>query len=176
MNSINLRRCIPGDEGRLALVGAASFLETFAGVLAGDAIVQHCVRQHAMEKYSGWLGDGHSALWLAEDGEGAAPVGYLLLAKPDLPLTDLGPHDLELKRIYLLGRYQGGGVGGRLLQTAVDHARAVGATRLLLGVYAGNERAQAFYRKAGFVPVGRRSFNVGGTLYDDLILGRALGS
>jgi ribosomal protein S18 acetylase RimI-like enzyme len=134
--------------------------------------VQHCARQHTVEKYAAWLRDGHSALWVAEDGQGAAPVGYLLLAKPDLPLSDLGPDDLELKRIYLLGRYQGSGVGGRLLQTAVEHARGLGTRRLFLGVYAGNERAQAFYRKSGFVPVGRRSFNVGGTLYDDVIFGR----
>jgi ribosomal protein S18 acetylase RimI-like enzyme len=51
---------------------------------------------------------------------------------------------------------------------------ASGHRRLLLGVYAGNERALAFYRKQGFSDLGTRQFNVGGKLYDDLVLARPL--
>ena len=31
--SITIRPCVPGDEAALALVGQATFLETYAGVL-----------------------------------------------------------------------------------------------------------------------------------------------
>jgi len=44
-HEIALRRCVPGDEEALALVGAATFLETFAGLLAGPDILAHC-REH----------------------------------------------------------------------------------------------------------------------------------
>ena len=44
---IRIRRCGPGDEHRLAAVGAASFLETFAGVLQGEDILRQCEAQHA---------------------------------------------------------------------------------------------------------------------------------
>ena len=85
-------------------------------------------------------------------------------------LADLRTDDLELKRIYLLSRFHGGGTGRRLMQHAVDEARSRGAGRLLLGVYAGNERALAFYARCGYVRVGERRFQVGANTYEDAIL------
>jgi len=166
---IAIRRAEPGDARALALVGAATFLETFSGILDGAAIVEHCGKAHAPGLYAAWLRDDRHALWLARIVPGDAPVGYAVVAPPDLPTADAA-HDLELKRIYLLGRFHGGGAGGRLLQHAIGHATAVGAARLLLGVYAGNHSAQAFYRRKGFVHIADRSFDVGGRGYDDHVM------
>ena len=170
---ISVRRARPGDEEALALVGRATFLETFSGLLDGAAIVEHCRRAHSRAQYSQWLNDASSAAWLAEVIPGSAPVGYAVVARPDLPLADLR-RDLELKRIYLLGRYQGGGTGRRLLAEVVEHATAVGADRLLLGVYAGNDSAIRFYRRQGFVNLTERKFNVGNRAYDDQVMSLAL--
>lgn len=168
-----IRRAIPGDGEALALVGGATFLETFAGVLHGQGIIAHCRRTHAPSQYEAWLADRTAALWLAEATPGRAPVGYAVVATPDLPLSDPA-RDLELKRIYVLGRYQGSGTGRHLLEHALAHATAAGAARLLLGVYAGNDRAQAFYRRHGFAHLARRSFEVGGHDYRDNVMARAL--
>ncbi len=51
---------------------------------------------------------------------------------------------------------QGTGVGTVLLHHAVRAALEHGATQLSLEVAARNERAQALYRRFGFVPVGVR--------------------
>jgi len=56
------------------------------------------------------------------------------------------------------------------MATAQDEARRRGAQRLLLGVYAQNQRALAFYSRAGFVGLGQRRFSVGGREYEDMIL------
>ena len=40
-----------GDAGRLALVGAASFLDGFAGLIGGDAMVAPCATKHNAEYY-----------------------------------------------------------------------------------------------------------------------------
>ncbi|MGY4514798.1 GNAT family N-acetyltransferase [Lysobacter sp. HA18] len=168
-SDVSIRPAQPGDEHALALVGQATFLETFAGVLDGTAIVEHCARAHSATQYRSWLDDGDVAIWLAEVAPGNAPAGYAVVAKAELPGADAA-RDLELKRIYLLGRYHGGGVGRSLLQHAIMHAREAGASRLLLGVYAGNASAIAFYRRAGFVHVADRRFNVGGRDYDDHVM------
>jgi len=170
---IQSRRCIPGDENSLALVGQATFLETFAGILRGEDIVAHCERAHAVELYRSWLIDSRYALWLAECSPGSAPVGFMVVAPPDLPLPDTA-EDLELKRIYLLGKFQGGGIGKQLVTTAIAHAADSGAKRLLLGVYAHNRSATAFYERMGFTKIGDRKFNVGGKDYDDNIMGMSL--
>lgn len=169
---VAVRRARPGDDTALALVGQATFLETFAGILDGAAIIEHCRKAHAADQYARWLADPACAAWLAQ-APGGAPVGYALVTAPDLPSAH-PDRDLELKRIYLFARYHGGGTGKRLLAGAIGHAREAGAARLLLGVYAGNHAAIGFYRKQGFVDVATRQFNVGGKAYDDRVMGLPL--
>jgi ribosomal protein S18 acetylase RimI-like enzyme len=166
-----IRGCVPGDEQALALVGQATFLESFAGVLDGADILAHCARQHSPEIYRAWIGDPKARIWLAELEPRGAPVGYLVLAPATLPLADLEDDDLEIKRIYLLQRVQGTGLGKRLMLEAVSYARQARRSRLLLGVYGRNDRAIGFYQRQGFRPIGERRFLVGNTYYDDLILG-----
>jgi ribosomal protein S18 acetylase RimI-like enzyme len=174
MPPITIRQCAPGDELALSIIGQATFLDTFAGVLSGKDILGHCVRQHSSEKYVGWLQDPASAVWIAEIEPGQAPVGYLVLTKADLPLPDISPDDAEVKRIYLLNRFRGAGLGRRLMQEAETHTRSHGIRRLLLGVYSRNAVAISFYEKLGYKRVGERTFTVGDSTYHDFILALSL--
>jgi ribosomal protein S18 acetylase RimI-like enzyme len=169
-----IRPCLPGDEHALALVGQATFLETIAGLLAGPDIIAHCDNAHAAALYRDWLADPDYRLWLVETQQGHAPVGFMVVAPAQLPLPDLSPQDLEIKRIYMLGKFQGGGTGKKLVAVALAHARASNAARLLLGVYAGNAAAIGFYERVGFGKLGSRKFDVGGQSYDDNIMGMPL--
>jgi GNAT superfamily N-acetyltransferase len=130
------------------------------------------MREHGAARYAAWLKAPGYRLWIAEV-EGGAPVGYAVLGPVDLPL-ETSVQDMELKRIYLLHRFHGEGVGRRLLHTALDAAVATGTSRLLLGVYDSNHRALAFYARHGFVEAGRKPFQVGSRVYDDLVLSRPL--
>ncbi|NEX62094.1 GNAT family N-acetyltransferase [Noviherbaspirillum galbum] len=172
-SDVSIRRAKVNDQDALALVGQATFLETFSGVLDGSAIIEHCRHAHSAARYLAWLNDPDAAIWLAEASPGHSPVGYIVVARPELPMADL-ERDVELKRIYLLGRYHGVGVGKRLLIHAIEHAKLLGATRLLLGVYAGNVSAIGFYRQQGFLDFTRRRFNVGGRDYDDQVMSLTL--
>jgi ribosomal protein S18 acetylase RimI-like enzyme len=169
---VTIRACAPGDERALALVGKATFLETYAGTLERADVLDHCDVEHGEPRYAAWLKTPDYRLWLAEV-EGGAPVGYAVLGPSDLPIPTT-VQDLELKRIYLLHRFEGMGVGRRLMETAVEAAMTAGARRLLLGVYDENHRALAFYARQGFTEAGRKAFIIGSTTYDDLVLGRPL--
>ena len=164
-----IREARAEDAAALGVVGTATFLETFAGVLDGSAIVEHCRRNNSAEAYARHLSGGSRA-WLAEVAPGGAPAGFALTTAPDLPGARDG--DIELKRIYTLSRFHGEGIGAALMEAVL--AAAAGFERVLLGVYAGNRRAIAFYRKHGFDQVATRQFDVGGTLYDDIVLARPL--
>lgn len=167
----SLRECGAGCAETLALVGAASFLEAFAGMLDGEDILAHCRAQHSVAKYAAWLAEPETRACLAEVK--GAPVGYALLLKPDLPL-ETGPDDIELKRIYVLHRFQGAGVGAALMRWSLETAGSMGKGRVLLGVHDGNQQAIAFYERQGFAKVGTRQFQVGKTVCSDWILGRAV--
>src|ERR687895_253600 len=93
-----IRLCQPGDEDALALVGQATFLETFAGILPGADIVAHCRTQHAPSVYRAWLESG-ARVWLAEAAPSGAPIGSLVLAPAALPVENPSDRDLEVKRI-----------------------------------------------------------------------------
>ena len=168
-----VRKATIADIDRLALVGGATFLDTFAGILDGSAIVAHCKREHNSQSYQQYLEAGSSA-WLAECNPGGGPVGFALLGDTDLPSSKQDGTDVELKRIYVLSRLHGLGIGAGLMHLAVDHAKRAGAHRLLLGVYAHNARAIGFYGKSGFTKIADRRFRVGDNEYDDVVLAKSL--
>jgi len=118
------------------------------------------------------LNQPQTAAWLAETATGNGPIGYALLCAGDLPVIE--PGDIELKRIYTLSRFHGTGAGSRLFTCALDHAAAVGAKRLVLSVYAGNERAIAFYRKQGFRQIAALGFKVNDQEYENVALAKTL--
>ena len=155
------------------MVAAASFLETFAGILPGADIVAHCAHNSSIGKFAGWAGEAVSVVTLATHPDGGAPVGYSVLTTPDLPVAPL-EGDIELRRIYALSVTRGTGLGHRLMAQAIDDARTLGRRRVLLGVLGTNVRARDFYEREGFVLAGERRFNVGAGWYDDVIYARAL--
>ncbi len=168
-----LRLAGPGDAPALSLVAAASFLETFAGIITGPDMVRHCATNSSVAKFDGWIADMSCVATLAEHPDGAAPVGYSLLVPPDLPI-EIGPHDIELRRIYALSLTRGTGLGHKLMTRAIDDARALGRGRMLLGVLGINQNARAFYEREGFTLAGTRQFRVGDTVYDDVVYARDL--
>jgi diamine N-acetyltransferase len=169
-----IRRAEVSDAPALALVGQATFLDAYAGIIDGGDILAHCANQHGVEMYRSALAQPRTGAWLAEARTGGAPVGYVLLGPSTLIVSDPSPDDLEIKRIYLLQRFRGTGLGRALMDTALGAARDWGAARVLLGVYSRNTVALDFYAKAGFHPAGERRFLVGTTYHDDAILARSL--
>ena len=168
-----LRRAGPDDADALSVVGTATFLEAYATVIDGSALVRHCAEKQSVAAYQAALADPDQKLWLAEAEPGRAPVGYLHLTPPDLPI-EIRAGDLEIKRIYVLATLQRAGLGRLLLNQAALYARENKARRILLGVYKKNERALAFYDRVGFERVGERSFDVGGVVYSDWVLAKRL--
>jgi len=169
-----LRLCTSEDAQTLALIGAATLLESFAGFVPGHALLGHCDRYHHASVYLGYLAKPETRIWLAEVEPGAAPVGYAMLTIPDFPEGLAQPGDLELRRIYLFSRFHGSGTARSLMELAIASAREQQAKRLLLGVHPENRRALAFYAKNGFEKIGVRTFQVGSTFFEDPVLALTL--
>ena len=168
-----IRRAGTDDTAALALIGAATFLESYAHFIGVADMLAHVRDKNSAAAYDAFARDPDCALWIAELPATAAPVGYALLTPPDLPV-ETGPGDIELRRIYLLSKWQGEGLGRRLIEGVIDQSRAMGKRRLLIGVYSGNEGAIGFYERMGCEMAGTRRFAVGDAVFDDLIFGMAL--
>jgi len=61
-----LRRAVPTDAARLALLGGATFLASFAHDHPGDAIVAHVDKHHSRDWYARLLADPAAAAWILE--------------------------------------------------------------------------------------------------------------
>jgi diamine N-acetyltransferase len=171
---VDLRECTIADASTLAIIAAATLLETFAGLVPGDALLAHCQKNHIPSAYVSYLEKTETRAWLAEVSPGAAPVGYAMLTAPDFPVGLAQDGDLELRRIYVFSRFHGGGTGRRLMDSAIASARHQKAKHLLLGVHPDNQRAIAFYRKNGFDQIGVRKFQVGTSIFEDPVLSLTL--
>jgi ribosomal protein S18 acetylase RimI-like enzyme len=170
---LTIRTAELGDEGALALVGAATFLGTYAHMIPGPDLVAHCATKHSPETYAAWLSDPSVTIWIAET-ELKAPVGYLVLTRATLPVDAPQPHDLEVQRVYVLTRFHRTGLGYALMNLAVAKAVSKGANRLVLGVHNDNAKALAFYKRQGFDVIDGRKFCVGESVFCDSVLARTL--
>ena len=89
--------------------------------------------------------------FIVEAGAGYPSAGFVILQGCRNP-----HHSIELKRIVLLPREQGAGVGRTCLRLLAQMAfRDFHAHRFWLDVKGRNLRAQALYRSEGFVEEGR---------------------
>ncbi|MEQ1883575.1 MAG: GNAT family N-acetyltransferase [Bryobacteraceae bacterium] len=167
-----LRECGPEDGDALALLGAATFLETYAGVLPKDAILAHCRKHHYADRYREWMAEPDVHIAIVEVND--APVGYAVVCPVDSSIA-AQPGDIELRRIYLLHRFHRAGMGQALMDWALEKTTELGFRRLVLGVYPGNTPAIRFYKRIGFNEIGERRFQVGELLFVDPVLAKEVG-
>ena len=97
---------------------------------------------------------------------GTEPVGFAVarIAADEAELLLIGTHPAHRRA----------GYGRMLLDHMVEALAAAGAARLFLEVAEGNVSANAFYRAAGFEPVGRRPQYY--QSQDALVLAKSLGT
>ncbi len=94
---------------------------------------------------------------------GQRPIGFIQIIDPELEEShywgEVEPHlraiDIWIGEPHALGR----GYGTAAINLAIDRCFADSdVTAILIDPLMGNDRAQRFYRRVGFVPVGPRQF------------------
>lgn len=104
------------------------------------------------------------------------PAGYLrmLPARPPFAMEH-EYHALELNRLYIDKHFLGQGVAQSLMSFFFEFAAAGKYRYAWLGVWEHNYRAQAFYRKYGFLPTNHtHPFPIGQTPQTDQYWSRTL--
>ncbi|HSD17459.1 MAG TPA: GNAT family N-acetyltransferase [Thermomonas sp.] len=82
---------------------------------------------------------------------------------------------VELRRHYVRSRHRGAGVAGRLLERAVDIARARAAVCIWLKVRKESPQAVRFYQKHGFRLAGTAMFADGARMRETWVMHRVVG-
>lgn len=158
------------DPGKFSRLGVETFVQAFGDLYSQEDLDAFLKAQHSAGVYRKILDDPALRTWLAETEEGDA-VGYVIAGPCDLPAPDMPENAGELKRIYILKDYQGGGLGRRMLDTAFVWLEDKFA-HLYIGVYSENFGAQRLYARYGFEKVGEYDFMVGNTADLEFIMMR----
>lgn len=170
--AFHIRAAVPADAPALADLAARTFRETFASNYAPEDLEAFLASAYALPKLTRELTDPAYACFVAEREGGM--TGYALLHAGLVEACVTGPAPIELERIYVLRAALGAGLGQALLDRCFAKAAEVGRRTMWLGVWEHNPRAQAFYRRNGFVEVGDHLFRVGSSEDRDLIFEKRL--
>jgi ribosomal protein S18 acetylase RimI-like enzyme len=158
MNPV-IRRAGPQDAETLARISRITFTQTWEKLYSREDLDDFLRKNYALDECERLLSDPRCAVWLAKmNGEA---IGYALAGPCGLPHADVRTDDGEIKRLYLLREVQNGGMGGRLLDTALAWLERDGPRRIWLSVFSENHAAQRFYARRGFVKVAEYEFVVG---------------
>ncbi len=140
------------DRDLLVELGKRTFFDTFAGTCSDADMELFLATSYAEVKLESELSDPLSRFLVLEDGSG--PLGYSRI---------LGEESgrVELVRFYMAQRAIGTGAAHPLMETTLDLAKELGYTKIYLGVWEKNYRAQKFYGKWDFLKTGEKIFMVG---------------
>ena len=169
-----IRAAAPAEAATLARFAERTFREAFAADNRPEDMDAYCAAAFAPEMMRGYLADASitTLVMVAEDGSLAA---YAQL-RPEGPEHGVRlPDPVELWRFYVDKVHHGRGIAHRMMDAVIDAARERGTGTLWLGVWEHNRRAQAFYRKFGFVDVGSHTFVLGTDVQTDRLMARSIG-
>ncbi|RQS65486.1 GNAT family N-acetyltransferase [Burkholderia sp. Bp8963] len=164
-----------GDAERLAELKRDTFRETFVegfGIPYGaEDLAAYEAASYSPDVVRGQLLDPEHRTWVVEASDQSL-VGYAFVGPCKLPHPEVKNGDGEICQIYLRRGAQGTGAGQSLLGLAIDFLAEKRPGPIWLGVWSGNEKAIAFYERAGFKRVGGYEFKVGSSTDSEFIYRR----
>lgn len=149
--SIVTRAATASDAAAIATVGARSFTWAFGHLFTPEVLERYLDATYAESKIRSSLAKPENLFFVADADR---TVGGFLKLKRGCPHPTLEGRQWQLQKLYVdPGRIRSG--LGFALMAAGEHAmRAEGVETVWLLVYAGNERAQAFYRRYDYREAG----------------------
>lgn len=139
--SVSLRRARADDAAAIGRVHVASWRAAYASFMPTEVIAA----LDAVQRGEAWreLLEAGERVWVAEDEAGLIGFAHVCPARDEDLAADVWT---ELASMYLHPDRQRTGIGGRLLERALE-----GAAPVCLWVLERNAAARSFYARAGFV-------------------------
>lgn len=156
---VTVRHGTPADAAELAELAATTFRDAFGADNRPEDLALHLARSYGIAQQTAELSDPAITTLLAFAAGGLAGYAQLRPGRPPASVARARP--LELWRFYVTREWHGRGIAQPLMAAVIAAARGQNSGVLWLGVWERNPRAQAFYKKSGFIDVGSQTFLVG---------------
>lgn len=167
---VQLRLATKSDVPELRRLAIQTSVDTFGAFNTEANMKAFLDEAYSMENMTHELDEINSRNYLAFIGNHMA--GFMRLRKTGEVAHLLGPNAIELQRLYVDTSLKGQGIGGALMQEAMDFAATEKYDWIWLGVWEGNIAAQEFYMKWGFERFSEHIFQMGDDPQTDWLLKR----
>lgn len=160
--TLEIRTAGEADVRLISVLSAVTFYEAYFEQDSPADMANYVTDAFHYDKVAAEFSDPNAAYFIMLR-RGSA-VGYAKLIRNSTIEGVTGEKPVELRRIYLVERVWGSGLGERLLNHCIKVAQTEGCDSIWLDVWEENERGLNFYRKQGFTRVGTREFPYGQTV------------
>lgn len=141
-NNVASHDAVPDDRALVKIVEEyLTFVIEGFGALSGQNLSMSGLARKTLGNINAYL-PPHGRLILAHDAADTL-IGCVFLKR-------IRPDAGEMKRLYVRPAAQGQGLGRRLVQAVLDHARAMGMTRVFLDTGLHLKASHALYLEMGF--------------------------
>ena len=165
---ISIRQATADDAVLISVLATTTFFEAYFVQDESANLAAYIYGSFQPETLRDEFGDAGSRFFIISvDGKAA---GYAKTIDNSRVEGITGEKVIEIKRIYVVERFWGTGVGKMLLEHCISKARERGFDQLWLGVWEENIRAQRFYAKFGFEQAGTVTFPYGEVEGTNLVL------
>lgn len=168
-----LRPANSADLPALSRLAIDSFVAKFGALYSADDLADFLAENLCEAAFAADLANPDRLIQLAErDGELLAFAKISLVCS--FPEYARGKRTMELKQLYADAAATGMGIGGQLMDWAMDQFTRRGADEVQLSVYSENYGAHRFYARYGFAKVADVTFKVGEQLDPEYLYARML--
>jgi diamine N-acetyltransferase len=169
-----LREATLADVSAVSRLATDSFIAKFGRLYSAENLTMFLAQNLSEPAITAELANQDRVYRLAE-GEDGALLGYAKIGLTcGFPDHARGSRVMELKQLYTAPEATGKGIGGALMDWAMDQFAARGADEAQLSVYAHNDGAHRFYRRYGFDKVADITFRVGDHIDPEFLFARML--
>ncbi|QWU15238.1 Ribosomal protein S18 acetylase RimI [Paenibacillus sophorae] len=170
--TIIMKKCTIEDLRMLQEISYETFNDTFGDLNTPENMKSYLERAFNLEKLEQELSNASSSFFFIYSNEELA--GYLKVNVNEAHSDNIAGEALEIERIYINRKFQGQGLGKRLIQKGIEIAKEQNKKQVWLGVWEKNEGAIQFYHGMGFVESGAHSFYMGDEKQTDFIMVKTL--
>ncbi len=172
--NLKIRRGTAADAETLAPLAVKIFNDTFAAnpLNKPEDMRVYIAEFMSVEAFTRELADEDSIFFIAEIADEI--IGYAKLQEHSTEDCVLDKNPIELCRLYVAHEFHGKGIAKQLMDECFAEANRKNFQTMWLGVWEFNYRAQKFYEKIGFYPVGKHIFQLGADPQTDLVMEKKL--
>ena len=157
------------DLNDLRSISIETFKQTFAAQNTRENIRLHLKNKISIKQLKNEICNPNSKFYFIYQKNKI--IGYFKLNFNDSQREKIYLHNgFEIERIYLISKFQGKGLGKKILTKILNMGEEMGYKKVWLGVWENNFRAIRFYKKYGFKKFGSHNFLLGNDLQTDYLL------